>query len=412
MDSVIVVGGGLGGFTVVQQLRGRGFAGTIAVVDPEGLPYDRPPLSKEFLAGGIDAEQLHFVEPHWFAERHVDVYAAAATAVDLPYPADDDGRVAVTLSDGGRLLADRVVFATGGRARTLPIPGGDLDSLLVLRTRADAEALRSSLRPGTRLALIGAGLIGAEAASVARGFGAEVTLIEPVDPPLVPAIGRELAERLHAMHAEAGIRVVTAAPTAIRATAGEYSIEFADGTVVSADVVLVGIGIEPETALAEASGLDVVGGILTDAGQRTSHPRAWAVGDCARPRHDDGSLGRRAEHWENAMHAGTAAAAAMLGQEPPAPTAPWFWSDRHGVHVEGVGDMSAGETTVTRADASGRVQAAFRLAPAGDGQRVVGAAAIDGGVAVRVARRLIDRGIAADPARLADPSVPYKQLLK
>ncbi|GHD05422.1 hypothetical rubredoxin/ferredoxin reductase [Zhihengliuella salsuginis] len=410
---MIVVGGGLGGFTAVQQLRGRGFAGRIAVVDPEGVPYDRPPLSKEFLAGSIDAEQLLFVEPHWFAERGVDVYAAAATAVDLPDAEDDDGRVAVTLSDGGRLTADRIVFATGGKPRALPVPGGDLDSLLVLRTRADAEKLRAGLVPGARLAVIGGGLIGAEAASAAHRLGVEVTLIDPVDPPLVPAVGPELAGRLHAMHAAAGIRVLAAAPSEISVRDGVHELAFGDGIgPVSADVVLVGIGIVPNTALAEAAGVEVDGGILTDDAQRTSHPRAWAVGDCTRPRLGDGSPGRRAEHWESAMHAGTAAAAAMLGQEPPAQTASWFWSDRHGVHVEGVGDMTAGDTTVTRADASGNVQAAFRLAAADDGHRVVGAAAVDGGVAIRVARRMIDRGTAADPARLADPAVPYKQLLK
>lgn len=401
LQSVTIVGGGMAGFTTARELRARGFPGALTIIDPAGLPYDRPPLSKAYLLGTRDAEGIQLSTADWFAENRIDVLTGTATALD-----PDSGTV--VLDDGREVTAERVVLAAGGTARKLPIPGGDLDSVLELRTRQDADRLRSLLVPGARLAIVGAGLIGAETASAALSMGADVVLIDPVDPPLVPAVGPELARRLHDMHTAEGIRLVTGVPSAITLDDAGHHVVLDSGETVDADVVLVGIGIIPSTALAEAAGLEADNGILVDGHQRTTHPNVYAVGDASRTRLADGTLLRRAEHWEHAMNTGTTAAAALLGQEPPAHGASWFWSDRHGVHVEGVGSMTAEGTTVIRED-NGRPAMAFRLDPEGF---LVGCAAIDGGLGVRAARRIIDRRIRVDPAQLADPTVNLKKLAR
>ncbi len=403
--SVLVVGGGLAGFTTAQELRRRGFAGALTIVDPDPVPYDRPPLSKEYLAGTAPAEKLAFAAASWFAEHAVDLVAGRAVGLDA-----DAGRV--TLADGRVLAADVVVLATGGHARRLRIPGGDLPGLHVLRTKTDADALRPFLAPGRRLAVIGAGLIGAEVASTAVKAGADVTLIDPVEIPLVPAVGQSVAAALQAMHAEHGVHVVCGQTTAIEPARDVWRVVIDEGAAhggfdVEADAVLIAIGLIPDVELAVAAGLDVDNGVLVDAGQRTSHPRVYAVGDSSRTRTPEGDLLHRHEHWESAVHSGQRAAAAVLGQEPPPGTAPWMWSDRYGVHVEAVGSLASGHA-VTR-EREGRLVADFRL---DDDHRLLGAAAIDGGHTIRAARRMIDRGIAVDPDLLADPTVDLKKLAR
>lgn len=401
LESVIIIGGGMAGFTTAKELRSRGFEGDVTIIDPEGLPYDRPPLSKDYLLGSRSSEQILFAGADWFEEQRITVVTGKAVSLR-----PDDG--VVLLENGRELAADKIVLATGGAARRLDIPGGDLESILELRNRADADKLRGLLRPGVRLAIIGAGLIGAETASSALALGAEVTLIDPVDPPLVPAVGLTLAQRLHHMHAARGITVVTGVPLAITVDEAGHRIEMDDGEMITADQVLVGIGIVPETALAASAGLDIDNGTLVDGHQRTSHPNVYAAGDSSRTRLPDGTLLRRAEHWEHARNAGTTAAAALLGQDLPVHGASWFWSDRHGVHVEGVGSM-LGEGTIVVREKDGVPMASFRLDSRG---LMAGCAAIDGGLTVRAARRIIDRRIVVDPAKLADPAVDLKKLAR
>jgi 3-phenylpropionate/trans-cinnamate dioxygenase ferredoxin reductase component len=401
LNSVTIVGGGLSGFTVAKELRARGFEGTLTIIDPAGVPYDRPPLSKDYLLGKRGAEDIQLSDTGWFAEQRIDVVPGQAVALR-------PDEATVVLADGREITSDKVVLATGGAARRLPIPGGDLDSVLELRTREDADRLRELLRPGARLVIVGAGLIGAEVASSALPFGAEVVLIDPVDPPLVPAVGHELARRLHDMHPERGIRLVTGVPTAITVDDAGHHLAMDSGEIIDADAVLVGIGIVPETTLAASAGLETDNGTLVDESQRTTHPNVYAVGDVARTRLADGTLLRRAEHWEHAMNTGATAAAALLGQELPRHGAGWFWSDRHGVHVEGVGTMT-GEGTIIVREKDGEPAVVFRLDPEG---YMAGCAALDGGLAVRAARRIIDRRIQVDPAKLADPAIDLKKLAR
>ena len=403
--SVVVVGGGLAGFTTVSELRRRGFAGALTLIEPGGLPYDRPPLSKAYLAGDAPAEKLDFTPASWFAQH--DVALVVDRAVDVDAAA---GRV--TLEGGGALQADVVVLATGGHARQLHVPGGDLAGLHVLRTKADADALREHLVAGRRLAVIGAGLIGAEVASTAAKAGARVTLIDPVEIPIVPAVGLALATALHRLHAEHGVATIEGQTTEIQRAGDGWRVVVDEGAAhggfdVEADAVLVAIGIVPSVELAVAAGLDVENGVLVDAQQRTSNPRVYAVGDSSRLRLPDGTLLHRHEHWDSALQSGQRAAASIVGAEPPAGSAAWFWSDRYGHHVEGCGSMLTGHIVVRELD--GRPAMEFRL---GDDHRLLGASAIDGGTAIKAARRMIDRGIVVDPDKLADPSIDLKRLAK
>ncbi|MYZ33797.1 MULTISPECIES: FAD-dependent oxidoreductase, partial [unclassified Streptomyces] len=291
-----------------------------------------------------------------------------------------------------------------------PIPGADSERVHVLRTSEDADRLRAALVPGARLLVVGAGLVGAESASTAVRLGCAVTLVDPVAVPLAAAFGPELAEWVHGLHARNG---VTARQTVVesftdRGAAGVEALLADGGPAQTYDAVLLGVGMVPHTALAEQAGLEVARGIVVDAGQVTSNPAILAVGDPARARGADGVLLPRAEHWEAAQQDGARAAASILGTAQPAPTASWFWTDRHDRHVESVGHMASASHTVTRGSFEDPFFSVFGLR---DG-RVVAAASVDDSTAVRAARRMIDRRMPADAGRLADPSVNLRSLLR
>lgn len=400
--TVTIVGGGLAGFTVARELRARGFDGSVRIVDPEGRPYDRPPLSKAYLSGEAETSALLLAPAGWYADNAVELVEDTVSTIT-------PDRGTVSLSCGTELETDAVVLATGGRARRLPVPGGDLPGVVSLRNRADAEALRTALGPGVRLVVVGAGLIGAEVASTASKAGAQVTLVDPVPIPLVSAVGKELAETLHAMHGARGVSVLEGMPTrvAVDGNALLVDIEHRDALHrVEADVVLSAIGIEIDTSLADNAGLAVDGGIEVGVGGATSNPAVRAAGDGVRRRGPDGTLQQRSEHWEAALLSGTEAACGILGEKPPERAPSWFWTDRYGVHVEAVGAMSAPGTTVLR-PGDGNQQLAFRVAADG---RLVGCAAIDGGKPLRAARRLMVRGVRVGVDDLADPAVDLRKL--
>lgn len=402
-SSTTILGGGIGGFTLAQELRKLGYEGTVTIIDEHGLPYDRPPLSKEILTGAKTPEELHFVPEDWYVENQVEVVQARAERIDA-------AARTVVLDNGTEHPYDNLVLATGGHARRGDTPGFNDDSVIVLRTLEDAQRLGSVLGAGKTLGIIGAGLIGAEVASVARERGADVVLVDPAPVSLVPAVGAELAQRLHDLHDAHGVRFINGLTSAIRHEGDRHLLEI-DGQndAVEVDAVLLCIGLVPEESLAASAGLERDGGVLVDTEQRTSAPSIWAVGDCARRRNADGSLERRHEHWESAMQEAKAAAAAITGTPAPKEGASWFWSDRYGVHLEGIGSMTAEGTTVIRPDAEGEPAVAFRVTPEG---KLAGAASYNDSMAVRAARRIIDRELDVDPAKLADPTIPVKKLTR
>ncbi|MFE7029144.1 NAD(P)/FAD-dependent oxidoreductase, partial [Streptomyces sp. NPDC057621] len=315
---------------------------------------------------------------------------------------------AVELMDGRLLPADRVVLATGGHAARPPIPGVDSDRVHVLRTADDADRLRLALTPGARVLVVGAGLIGAEVASTAVRLGCEVLLIDPVSVPLAAVLGTHLAAWLHDLHARH--RITTLQTTVTRFVSHHDRIDaWLTGVAEpqSFDAVVLGVGMVPSTELAQTAGLEVDRGIVVDERHVTSNPAVLAVGDPARIRRD-GVLQPRTEHWEAAQHDGMRAAATLLDAPPPTPSAPWFWTDRHHRHVEGVGHMESAAQSVLRGSFDDPSFSIFGLR---DGH-VVAAASVDDSSAVRAARRMIERRTPVDADQLADPAVSLRTLLR
>ncbi|MBO4256358.1 NAD(P)/FAD-dependent oxidoreductase [Streptomyces griseorubiginosus] len=399
---IAVVGAGLAAVSLCDALRDQGYDGRLALYSAErGLPYDRPPLSKDVLLGKARREDVLLRPEQWYADQNVELHDAAFVRAIRPH---DGG---VELADGRTSTADRIVLATGGTPRTLPVPGGDDPAVHLLRTWEDAERLRVQLLPGARVAVIGAGLIGAETAAVAVALGCRVTLIDPVPVPLAAVVGEEIAGSLHARHSAEGINVRTAGVERIERRPGRREVLVhlsGQSGAVAADTVVAGIGIRPATELAEAAGLTVDNGIVVQAGQRTSHPNVIAVGDVAR---QDGHRVRH-EHWDAAQRDGETAALAILGRPERAPTATWFWSDRHGSRLEAIGTMTDAERTVIRGAPHDGAFTVFGLR----GDRLVATAAIDRPRDIKAARRLIDRAIPVDPAQLADENADLRKLLK
>jgi 3-phenylpropionate/trans-cinnamate dioxygenase ferredoxin reductase component len=305
---VLVVGAGLAGQRCCEALRARGFDGPIRMIgDERHRPYDRPPLSKELLAGSIAPQQVALRPDHWYADH--DVELSLGTEATGLHPSTRE----VLLRGGARVAYERLVIATGGAPRALPALAGR-DKVHVLRTLDDALALRCVLQPGLRLAVVGAGLIGLEVAATARALGIEVTVIEAAPAPLAAIVGSQIGGWLTQLHTAAGVEVLARAP--IEAVLGGRSVRaltLATGRRVACDAILVAVGLEPRTRW--LAGCDLA-----------ALPDVHVVGDAA-----------GAGHWESAARDGAAAAAAILGVDAPPSGPPSFWSDQHGVRLQFAG---------------------------------------------------------------------------
>ncbi|WP_416973019.1 NAD(P)/FAD-dependent oxidoreductase [Streptomyces sp. 4F14] len=388
MKRIAVVGAGLAAVSTCAALRAQGYDGRLTLYSAEsGLPYDRPPLSKDVLLGKADRTDVLLRPADWYETQRIGLRQATPVRAIRP------GEGALELADGTREFTDRVVLATGGTPRT--VPGAQ-----VLRDWADAERLRAQLLPGARVVVIGAGLIGAETAAAARASGCEVTIVDPVPVPLASVVGDDIAGALHARHTAEGISLVTAGVDRVEGSA----VVTTDGRRITADTVVAGIGIRPATELAAHAGLLVDNGIVVSPARATSHPHVYAVGDVAR----QNGHPIRHEHWEAAQRDGEAAAHGILGRPAPSPGAPWFWSDRHGTRLEAAGTMTDASRVVLRGTPGSGAFTAFGL----HAGRLVAAAAIDRGRDIKAARRIIDRQVPVDADQLADESLDLRTFLK
>jgi NADPH-dependent 2,4-dienoyl-CoA reductase/sulfur reductase-like enzyme len=393
---VVVLGAGIGGVSTAAALRSGGFDGRITLVDAAPFPYDRPPLSKDYLAGRLGVDRLALQPPAWFAAQDVRlVTSAAVIGIDV-------ATGSVVLADS-TMSADRVVLATGGAAVHPPIPGSADPRVHVLRTLADADRLRAALVPGARVLVVGAGLVGAEVAATAAGLDCEVTLVDPVSLPLAPVVGAPVSAWLHALHGTHEVRTVGAALDRLEPVGGGVAATLTSGNNAIFDVVLLALGMRPVTDLAVSAGLEVDRGVLVDERQVSSNPAVLAIGDAARLRG-----GATPGHWEAAMLDGQRAAATILGAAIPRRSAPWFWTDRYGHHVEVVGDMGPGLAQVVRGTLG---EPPFSVFGVQEG-RVRAAVAVDEPNSVRAARRMIDRSLPVDPDALADPGTDLRRLLR
>ena len=350
MTSLLVVGNGLAGLSAVRAARELGFTGPVRLLGAEpGRPYDRPPLSKDYLAGRVGPTDLALEAP----AEDLDVERLTGSAASLEL-----GR-GVTTTDGRFLAADGIVLATGARARTLPhLPHG-ADNVVVLRSRDDADRLRAELLPGRHLVVVGAGLVGCEVAATATELGCRVTLLTPEEVPLERIVGAQLAPVLVALHRERGVTVRTEVAVAGADVVGNRVavLRLEDGEEVPADVVLVAVGAAPETEWLEGTGIDLADGICCDASGRVLAdgrpvPGLVAVGDCAA--WWDPHLGRphRTQHWTDALERPGRAVAALLGVPAPPRRAylPYFWSDQHGHRIQMAGYGSLADTVDVETD--------------------------------------------------------------
>jgi 3-phenylpropionate/trans-cinnamate dioxygenase ferredoxin reductase component len=398
----VIVGASLTGAKAAEALREEGFEGRVVLLGAEPQrPYERPPLSKDYLRGESDVEKAYVHPESFYGEREIELRTGTiAEAVDT-------GARELTLAGGERLRYDRLLLATGAEPRRLDVPGADLDGVLYLRTLADSDALRARLDAGGRAVVVGAGWIGAEVAASARERGVDVTVIEPLAVPLERALGRELGAIYRDVHRDRGVELLLG--TGVEAFEGDgrvTGVRTSEGRTIECDFAVVGVGVVPRVGLAQAAGLAVDDGIVVDANLRTSAPDVFAAGDVANAEHPFYGRRIRVEHWANALNQGPAAARCMLGKDAPYDLVPYFFSDQYDTGMEYSGYATSWDEVVFRGDPAGREFIAFWVA---DGRVVAGMNFNVWDVNDQI-QALIRSRRPIDSDRLVDPGVPLEEL--
>lgn len=403
-QTFVVIGAGQAGGWTAKTLRDEGFEGRVVIIGDENFaPHERPPLSKEVLLGDAEKDVCLLWPPGTLEDAGIELrLGESVTAIDA------DGHT-LSLGNGEVIPWNKLMIATGGRARPLPVDGADLDGVYTLRTIADAEAIRARLVNGANVLVVGAGWIGLEVAAAARKSGANATVIELADRVCARALTEDMSAWVYALHLRHGVDIRLSA--AFDRFEGDDRLErvvLGDGTAIPCDVAVVGIGLIPNTELAEQAGLAVDNGIVVDEHGQTSHPDIFAAGDVTN--HPNPLLGRRVrlESWENAQNQAINAAKAMLGTLQPYAEIPWFWSDQYDANIQMMGLPEAWDETVTRGDRDAGEFIEFYLK---DGE-IQGAAAINNPRDLRFTRRMMTSGKKFDAASLADPGVKLQKLMK
>ncbi len=348
LQNIVIAGGGLAGATAAKTLRAEGFTGQVTVICAESYhPYLRPPLSKEYLLGKAAEDAVPVVPADWYAENDVDLRLGARVTGIRP-----DNRT-VRLEDGTSLAYGSLLLATGASPRRLRLPGSDLAGVSTFRTLDDSRRLRAALAAGGKnVVMVGSGWIGMELAAAAATYGNSVTLLGLEDIPLEGAIGPDLGRFFRGLHEANGVSFrLPASAKELTGTNGTVSGVVTDsGEPLPADIVIIAVGVVPETGLAEAAGLAIGNGILTDASLQTSEPGIYAAGDVANALHPFTGEHHRSEHWSNALNGGKVAAKAMLGQDATLSTIPYFYTDQFDVSMEysGFPTLAAGAEPVIR----------------------------------------------------------------
>ncbi|MCE3555676.1 FAD-dependent oxidoreductase [Pseudonocardia sp. RS11V-5] len=408
--TVVIVGAGLAGATAAEALRTGGFDGRITLVGAEPhRPYERPPLSKDYLQGRADRASLDVRPAQWYVDNRIEL--RLDTLVTKVHRHAHELETAT----GAWLPYDKLLLTTGARPRRLPVPGARLPGVHYLRTVDDTRQLRAALTPGSRVVIIGGGWIGLETAAAARAAGAEVTVLEHAARPLQSVLGPRLAGVFADLHTGHGVQLrcgvtVTAIRPAGGTPARAGAVVLADGTEIDADLVVVGIGVEPEVELARSCGLDVDDGILVDAHLVSSDRDILAAGDVANAFHP--LLGRRirVEHWANALHQPVVAAKTILGEDATYDRLPYFFTDQYDLGMEYTGwvDPQQEHDVVVRGDLARREFVAFWVLRG----RLAAAMNVNLWDVTEIVGGLIRDGVPIDPAALADPAVPLEQVTR
>ena len=396
-NTIVIIGAGQAGGWAAATLRSEGFEGRIVLIgDEPHPPHERPPLSKKVLAGEATAASTHLMPAEEFAALDVDLRTPIrASAIDRV-------NKQVTLEDGEKITYDRLILTTGGRARTLPVPGADLPGALTLRTLADAEALGERLTQGRRIIVIGGGWIGLEVAATARAAGCEVVVLEAQDRLCQRAVPAELSEFLHHLHSEHGVEIRMGVSVEGIHGSGEALEVDLGGERLRADTVVIGVGLEPNGELAEAAGLTCDRGVVVADDTTTDDPYIFAAGDVTVSPNTWAGGPTRLESWQNAQDQGIAAAKAALGSPVKHDPLPYFWSDQYDVTVQIHGVPQPHHEKVIRGDLASNSFVIFFL----DGDHVHAAMGANSPKEIRIAKRIIERGIVVDRAVLADPGTP------
>jgi 3-phenylpropionate/trans-cinnamate dioxygenase ferredoxin reductase subunit len=398
----LIVGASLAGAKAAETLREEGFDGRVVLVGAEDeRPYERPPLSKDYLRGEAGRDKVYVHDERFYAEHDIEL-VLGRSAVSL-----DTGRRELALDDGERLRYDRLLIATGAEPRRLAIPGAALDGVLYVRSVRDSDALRERLDRGGSVVVVGAGWIGSEVAASARQRGLDVTVVEPASVPLERVLGTELGAVYRDIHTDHGVEMLLG--TGVAAFEGDGAVErvrTSDGRALECDFVVIGVGVEPRTGLAAEAGIAVDNGILVDEFLQTGVPGVFAAGDVANSHHPFYGERIRVEHWANALNQGPAAARNMLGHATAYERLPYFFSDQYDVGMEYTGFARSWDRVVVRGDPARREFVAFWLV----GDRVVAGMNVNVWDVTDPIKHLIRERVAVDDRRLADPDVALGEL--
>ena len=399
--TIVIVGAGQAGGWAAKTLRAEGFKGSIVLIGAERHPsHERPPLSKAVLSGEAAPETTHLFKPEEHAALAMDFRAEArATRIDR-------SAKQVELGNGERIAYDKLILTTGGTARRLPVPGGELPRVLYLRTIEDSLAIRAALGPGKRLVVIGGGWIGLEVAATARKLGASVIVVEGLDRLCARTVPPAISAFLKARHEREGVDIRLGAGVKAIEDRGALVVRLADGSALEADAIVAGIGLEPDVALAREAGLTVDNGVIVDEQGRTSDPDIFAAGDCANTPLP--CLGRRVrlESWANAQNQAIVAAKAALGQDARYDELPWFWSDQYDVNLQILGLPARWPEPVVRGDPASGSFSHFYL----DGERIAAIVSVNAPRDLRAAKKLVQTRKPVSAASLADPAVQLQRL--
>jgi 3-phenylpropionate/trans-cinnamate dioxygenase ferredoxin reductase subunit len=401
-QTFLIVGASLAGAKAAETLRAEGFDGRVVLLgDEPQRPYERPPLSKEYLRGEKDFDAAAVHSAGFYDEQQIELRASTVvTGVD-------PGASEVTLSSGERIGYDRLLVATGAAPRRLSVPGADLDGVHYLRSVTDADMLRHAIGPSSEVVVIGAGWIGAEVAASARQLGATVAMVELAAVPLERVLGPEVGAIYRDLHAEHGVDLhFGVGVDALLGSTAVEAVRLSDGTVLSATAVVVGVGVTPRVELAEAAGLAVDNGIVVDEHLQTSAPGVFAAGDVANAFHPRYGTRIRLEHWSAALNQGPVAARNMLGKATVYDRTPYFFSDQYDFGMEYRGWAPSFEQVVFRGEPASRAFIAFWLRH-GRVAAAMNANVWDAGESIEA---LLQAGRPVTPARLADPEVDLAEL--
>jgi 3-phenylpropionate/trans-cinnamate dioxygenase ferredoxin reductase subunit len=404
-EQIVIVGASLAGATAAETLRSEGWTGGIVLIGSESqLPYERPPLSKGVLLGKDQPEVAQLHDQQWYDDNDIELrLGKTVTAID-------SAAHSVTLDDGSQVSYSKLLIATGSRVRRLDVPGGDLPGINYLRTIEESRALTEAYAAKPRVVVVGAGWIGLEAGAAARERGCEVTVVEPQSTALAAVLGEQVGELFADLHRQHGVDLrFDTGVDGFEGTDKVTGVRTSGGEVIPADLVIVGVGVQPNTELASDAGIEVAtrengSGIVTGADLQSSVSNVYAAGDVVRWDHPLFGRFVRVEHWQNAKDTGKSVAKSMLGQEVAHDAIPFFFTDQYDLGMEYAGDVPRGTSyqVVLRGDPASGAYLAFWL---GDDGRLLAGMHVNTWGAIDAVQELIRSQKQLDPARLADTSV-------